>query len=442
MDLNDVANMFEATDPEEALKSYQKALERDRKLTQLSTDLKYKRSVAIAYGNIASVYDDVGDYSRAVENNLKDLAIYEDMVRADAKNALLRQGLAITYMNTASSYTRAGKIELALDYSNRGLEMMRGLMSSAPANAFQQGIFAAMLVVRGTILTAANKSETAIPKIEHGRSIYESLYTAGTTNHVNAAAAYVKLGEASAKARHQQKAAEYFHHALAIVEPLISSEPADLDALYAAAYAYSGLGALSMRQAQQSGLTLQRRKSDWTEARSWYVQSLNTWRRIEHPNHTAPNSFQAGDRATVAKELKLSEAALASLHETLSPTQFEPEVNLNLCLLPVSGARPLSDGVRRELISAAETPRESFLDRRVRSVRPVLGFPTSGAFWPHNLRRFLPGSRRIRPEIAWVFRPRDLRQPVATSKMPRRPQVQILHGEISGAPHRRRAGRR
>jgi len=325
MDLNDVANMFEATDPEEALKSYQKALERDRKLTQLSTDLKYKRSVAIAYGNIASIYDDVGDYSRAVENNLKDLAIYEDMVRADAKNALLRQGLAITYMNTASSYTRAGKIELALDYSNRGLEMMRGLMSSAPANAFQQGIFAAMLVVRGIILTAANKSETAIPEIEHGRSIYESLYTAGTTNHVNAAAAYVKLGEASAKARHQQKAAEYFHHALAIVEPLISSEPADLDALYAAAYAYSGLGALSMRQAQQSGLTLQRRKSDWTEARSWYVQSLNTWRRIEHPNHTAPNSFQAGDRATVAKELKLSEAALASLHETLSPTQFEPE---------------------------------------------------------------------------------------------------------------------
>src|SRR5437773_5789965 len=121
---------------------------------------------------------------------------------------------------------------------------------------------------------------------------------------------------------------------------------------------------------------------------------------------------------------------------------LNPNVNLNLCLLPVSGARPLSDGVRRELISAAETPRESFLDRRVRSVRLVLGFPTSGAFWPHNLRRFPPGSRRIRPEIAWVFRPRDLRQPVATSKMPRRPQVQILHGEISGAPHRRRAGRR
>jgi len=211
-------------------------------------------------------YDDLGDYSRAVENNAKDLATYQEMVGADSKNALLRQGLAITYMNTASSCTREGKIALAVDYSNRGLEMMRGLMSSAPANAFQQGIFAAILVVRGTILTAANKPEAAIAELEHGQAIYESLYTAGTTNHVNVAASYVKLGEASAKCRHQQKAAEYFHQTLAIVEPLISSESPDLDALYAAADAYSGLGALSMKQARQSRLTLQRRKSDWTRS--------------------------------------------------------------------------------------------------------------------------------------------------------------------------------
>ena len=53
MDLNDIANMLEASDPKEALKSYQKALEIARKLTQLSTDVKYQRSVAVAYGNIA-----------------------------------------------------------------------------------------------------------------------------------------------------------------------------------------------------------------------------------------------------------------------------------------------------------------------------------------------------------------------------------------------------
>jgi serine/threonine protein kinase len=314
MDLSDIASILEGSDAREALKSYEKAMEINRKLTLLSPDLRYQRSVAIAYGCIASVYDDLGDYPSAVENNMKDLAIYQDLVRADPKNALLRQGLAITYMNTSASLMRAGRIALATDYSNRGHEIMRVLVSSAPENAFQRGIFAAMLVVRGTILTAANQPERAMTEIEHARSIYESLYRAGTTSHVTVAASNVKLGETAAKARHDQKAADYFHQALTIVEPLISTEPADLDAQYTAADAYSGLGDLSMRKAQQAGLTIERRKSDWTESRSWYLQSLNAWRRIEHPNHTAPNSFQVGDPAIVAKELKLTEAALVSLH--------------------------------------------------------------------------------------------------------------------------------
>ena len=77
---------------------------------------------------------------------------------------------------------------------------------------------------------------------------------------------------------------------------MISIQPPDPDALYAAADAYSELGTLSMKRAQQ-----QRRKSDWSDARSWYQQTLNTWHRIDHPNHTALGSFQVRDPATVAK---------------------------------------------------------------------------------------------------------------------------------------------
>jgi tetratricopeptide (TPR) repeat protein len=306
--------MLEASDPHEALRDYEKSLDIDRRLTQLSTDVRYKRSVAIDYGSIASVYDDLGDYPRSVENNKNDLEIYQDLVRADPKNALLRQGLAISYMNTATSCGRAGQIPVALDYSDRALEIMRPLASSAAQTAFQQYVFAAMLIGRGTILTAANRPEAAITEIEHGRSIYDTLFKAGAGNEVNVAASNVKLGEAAAKAAHDQEAANYFHQAVAMTEPMIATEPADLDALYAAADAYSELGDLSTKAAQQPGLSSQRRKSHWTEARSWYVLSLNTWRRIEHPNHTAPNSFQVGDPTVLAKELKLAEAALDSLH--------------------------------------------------------------------------------------------------------------------------------
>ena len=310
IDLGNVGNMLEESDPQQALKNYDKELEIDRKLTQLSPDLRYQRAVAIDYGSIASVDQDIGDFAGAVENNLKDLAIYQDLVRADSKNVLLRQGLAITYMNTADSCSRAGKVPLALDYSNRGLQIMQELVSSAPEKAFQRRIFAAMLVVRGTILTIANQPDAALVEIERGRTIYESLYKAGTINQVNVAAAEVKLGEAAAKGGYDQKAEDYFHQALTILEPLLGAQPIDLDTLYAAADAYSGLGELSLKKAQGSASS--QRNPGWIEAQSWYLRSQNTWQRIPHPNHAAPNSFQVGDPNTVGKQLQMIEAALAS----------------------------------------------------------------------------------------------------------------------------------
>jgi eukaryotic-like serine/threonine-protein kinase len=313
-DLSNVGTILEPSDPQEALKNYEKGLEIDKRLAQLTTDVRFQRSVAMAYGSIGSVYDDMGDYARSLENNLKDVAIYEQLVAADPKNALLHQGLAIASANVAASAVRVGKIEMALDYSNRALETMRPLAASGPKNAFQQYVFAAMLVMRGTVLVAARQPQAARAEIEHGRSIYEALFKAGNMTEVNAAAASVKLGEALAAAGDGREAANAFHEALAILEPFNAAQPPNLDALYAAADAYSGLGELSMKAARQPGLDAARRKALWIEAHSWLSQSQNTWRRIQHPNHTAPNSFQAGDPAIVARELKAADATLAAQH--------------------------------------------------------------------------------------------------------------------------------
>ena len=310
MDLSDIGNMLEASDPAEALKNYQKGLEIDQKIASLSTEIRFKRSVAVAYGNIASVYDDMGDYGHAVENNAHDLAIYKELVRADPKNALLQQGLAIASMNTAASRARAGDVASALVDSKNGLEIMSALVASAPEKAFQRGIYAAMLVVRGTVLTAANQADSAIPQIEKARSIYESLAKTGAKNNSSIAACEVKLGEAEAKAGRDQKAAAHFQTALSLAAPLIATQPPDLDALYTTADANAGLGEISARKARQGNQNPAQKKSSWSQARTYFVASLDAWRRIEHPNHTAPSSFQAGDPAIVARHLQAAEAAL------------------------------------------------------------------------------------------------------------------------------------
>jgi serine/threonine protein kinase len=315
LDLGGVGFFLEGSDPLAGLANFEKALDIDRKVSQISPEPRYQRGVAIDYGSIASVYDNVGDYTRAAEYDMKDLAIFQDLTRADPKNALLRRGLAIAYNNTAAATVRAGKLELALEYSNKSVDIMRMLVASESQKAYQQGKFAGTLVTRGTILISANRPEAAIADFESARSLYESRNMEGTTyKRTNVAACDVKIGEASARTQNEQAAADSYQRALMIVEPLISTENSDLDALYVAADAYSGLGDISMRKARRKGQTSDRQKSNWAEARSWYQLSLNTWHRFEHPNHTAPNSFQVGDPATAKKKLEVIENALASLH--------------------------------------------------------------------------------------------------------------------------------
>jgi eukaryotic-like serine/threonine-protein kinase len=314
LDLAGFGFILEGSDPLAGLASFEKALEIDRKVSQVSPEPRHQRSVAIDYGSIASVYDAIGDYARAVDYDMKDLAIFQDLSRADPKNALLRRGLAIAYNNTAAAAVKSGKIELALEYSNKSVDIMRTLAASESQKAYQQGKFASTLVTRGTILISANRPEAAIADFEKARSLYESRNMEGTTyKRTNVAACDVKIGEAATRAQNDQAAADSYHQALMIVEPLISTENADLDVLYVAADAYSGLGDISMKKARRPGQATGQTKSDWLEARSWYQSSLNTWHRFEHPNHTAPNSFQVGDPTIVAKKLNLVEAGLSSL---------------------------------------------------------------------------------------------------------------------------------
>jgi eukaryotic-like serine/threonine-protein kinase len=314
MSLSDLGIALEPSDPPAALAIYKKALEIDLRLAALSDDVRYRRGAAIDYGSIGSVFDDLGDYQRSADNYEKDLAIYLDLTRSDPKNILFQQGLAITYVNTGIAHQRAGHIGLAVEDSGKGVEIMRGIVSSATPKATKRTKYAALLAAHGTILTAAGKIDAAIAALESARSIYESFYEAGTMdNHTNVAACDVKLGEAAAKAGRDQQAQSYFQQALALAEPLIATESPDLGALYAVADADSGLGSLSVRKAKPLGRTGAQRKTEWSEARSWFEQSVKTWQRIDRPNHTAPNSFQVGDPVTAKKQLELAENALASL---------------------------------------------------------------------------------------------------------------------------------
>ena len=176
-------------------------------------------------------------------------------------------------------------------------------------------VYADMLAVRGTVLLAAKQNAAAIKEFENARSTYQSLFKTGSAAyHASVAACDVKLGESSTMAGQDRAAETYFRRALDMASPLIAGETPDVDALYAAADAYAGLGMLSIRKAKRFPQAPQEQKQNWTDARSWYQKSLSAWQRIGHPNHIASNGFQAGDPAKGKRQLETVEKALAAMH--------------------------------------------------------------------------------------------------------------------------------
>lgn len=317
IDLSRVGGFLEGADPKAALPYFQKELEIELQLTHRSNELRYQRGLAASYADVASAYDDLGDYPRAADNSTKSLAIHQQISLADPENTYFRQSLAISYVNTGMALAKIGDTRLGLENSNKANEIMRKLASSAPENMSLRHSFAAVVAAGGAILMRAHQPEAAYAEFQEAHGIYQSLRDAksGFAFHAACTAeSSEKMAEASALAGNVRAAADYFREALAFAEPLISAGNADPNVFYVAADAYSGLGDLSLKRAMQSGQTTADRKASWAEARSWYLKSLAAWGHIEHPNRMVMNGFEAGDPAKVEKKLRKCDSALSAIH--------------------------------------------------------------------------------------------------------------------------------
>jgi len=142
------------------------------------------------------------------------------------------------------------------------------------------------------------------------RQSIESFEAASDSPDVELAIAETKLASALATMGNRREAALAYHKALVIVEPLLSSQPANVAALYAAADVYFGIGELSKVDAQRSVAPSETQRNSWAEARTWYRKSAEAWRRIPNPARISPDGFACGNPGDVARMISLCDAAL------------------------------------------------------------------------------------------------------------------------------------
>ncbi len=295
-----------------ALACFKKELGIDQKLREHSADTRYARGVAVAYSHLGQAYDRLGDTQQSLDNFAQGLEVSKNLALTDPKNTLFQQGLAIAYVNTANELSKTGRFAKSTDYVEKSDQIMRQLVASAPENKQQRGISAAILLDNGITLGNSGRLDAALKHLEEARASFESLRKTDSEHgtSIEALTCTEKMGEAASRAGNSKLAADYFHQVLKEVEPQLAEQSADANVPYLAADSYSGLGDLALRKARQSRGNAATQKARWTQARVWYLKSLQAWRRVDHPLPVAPSGFDVGDPAKVDTKLQFCEAAL------------------------------------------------------------------------------------------------------------------------------------
>ena len=146
-------------------------------------------------------------------------------------------------------------------------------------------------------------------------SIFEELSKADSKNVdflLNVAALHAKVGSALVALGRAEEAEHEYREALAIDQGVAigSSPPAEIE--YNRADSYFGLGVVEAKLAAAARQTDQQIEH-WSQARSYYQKSLETWKGIQNPARVSPEGWGCGSPTKSSQAVGSADAALAKL---------------------------------------------------------------------------------------------------------------------------------
>ena len=197
---------------EKALEYFGKALAiRERVLGTEHPD------TAVTYNNIASVFRTQGEYKKALEYFEKALAIREWVLRTEPPD------MAVTYNNMAGVYKDLGEYKKALEYYGKALAIKERVFGTEhPSTAVTYNNMAGVFRTQGDYKKALEY---------YGKDLSISERVLGTEHpdtavtYNNMAGVYEDLGE-------YEKALEYYGKALSISERVLGTEHPDTAVMY------------------------------------------------------------------------------------------------------------------------------------------------------------------------------------------------------------------
>src|SRR4029077_12467614 len=109
-----------------------------------------------------------------------------------------------------------------------------------------------------------------------------------------------------------------YQQAISGVESLALAAPANHQAQYALADAYSGMGDVSLKQADGKSVALSTRTDSYKQARSWFEKSWAVWMQVNNPGRISPGGFDTTGPSVVADKLANCNAELKQLQANIN----------------------------------------------------------------------------------------------------------------------------
>ena len=301
-----------------ALASYEKARDLLQSLAGNSTSTAYKHGLGIMYQRIGNVQMMDGDSAGAIKNYRARLEITEKMAAGDPKNVSARLDVADSYAFAGLAAAELGDERQGLAMLQKAIDILEGETARDPKLSFARRLLGLFSLFRGQVLQKSGKLDGALSDFKRTAAIYEAIASANSNDtdaQIELAAVNSKIADVLVMRGESGSAVGMYQNSIAVVEPFAHGAHPLLQAQYAAADAYRGLGTTLQKQALENGASMAQQKASLKQACSWYQQSLAEWQRVPNPGKYSPTGFETAGPSRVAQEVSSCEAQLAKRRE-------------------------------------------------------------------------------------------------------------------------------
>jgi serine/threonine protein kinase/tetratricopeptide (TPR) repeat protein len=298
----------------EALEYYREALHFFQTQHRRANAMQQLRTF-VAYSRIADELLANGDAAGSLLINRQGLTMLSPLAAADRRDAVLQMHLVAAVASTGRAETRVGEVDKGLGLLDRAVKLANDQIAHDPANVEPRDILAAIFDYEGEAFASRGSQTEALQQFRRSLSIFEELSEADSKNVdvlLNVAALHAKVGSSLVALGHVKAAEREYQQALAIDQGVAtgSSPPAEIE--YTRADSYFGLGGV------EAALAVAARQTDqqiehWSQARSYYQKSLETWKGIQNPAHVSPEGWDCGNLTKSSQAVGMADAALAKL---------------------------------------------------------------------------------------------------------------------------------